>query len=137
MATKKQSTSATRSSPSRAATRTPKTAANKRTTAKKAARSAAKSPARPSPPALMAGQLVTKGVDLAVDGIGTARHVLDRRGGLPAYVGTGALAVVGVLEWPVAVGVGAGYAALRRWGPSLPEPLRSLTGSREAESDQI
>ena len=60
-----------------------------------------------------------------------ARDVLDRRGGLPAYVGAGALAVFGAIEWPVAVGAGVGYAALRRWGRSLPEPLRSLTGSRK------
>lgn len=59
-----------------------------------------------------------------------ARQVLDRAGGLPAYVGAGVLAVAGIIEWPVAVGVGAGYAALRRWGARLPEPLRGLTGSR-------
>jgi hypothetical protein len=37
--------------------------------------------------------------------------------GLPAYVGVGALAVAGVVEWPVAAAAGAGVAALRRWGP--------------------
>jgi len=62
--------------------------------------------------------------------VGQARRVLDRKGGLPVYLGAGALAVVGALEWPVAAGVGLGYAGLRRWGPRLPEPVRSLTGSR-------
>lgn len=62
--------------------------------------------------------------------VGQARRVLDKKGGLPVYLGAGALAVVGALEWPVAAGVGLGYAGLRRWGPRLPEPLRSLTGSR-------
>lgn len=62
--------------------------------------------------------------------VGQARRVLDRKGGLPVYLGAGALAVIGALEWPVAAGVGLGYAGLRRWGSRLPEPLRSLTGSR-------
>jgi hypothetical protein len=62
--------------------------------------------------------------------VSSARRVLDRRGGLPVYAGAGALAVFGAIEWPVAIGVGAGYAAIRRWGSRLPEPLRSLTGSR-------
>jgi hypothetical protein len=55
--------------------------------------------------------------------------VADSRGGLPVYLGAGGMAVLGVLEWPLAVGVGAGYAVLRRWGSRLPEPLRSMTGS--------
>jgi hypothetical protein len=106
------------------------TGAGRTTTARKTT-SAPKAAARtPSPPARQAGELVTGAVDLAVSGIGTARRVLDSRGGLPAYAGAGALAVVGAIEWPVAMGVGAGYAALRRWGGRLPEPLRSLTGSR-------
>jgi hypothetical protein len=58
-----------------------------------------------------------------------ARRVADKRGGLPVYVGAGALATVGAVSWPIAVGTGAGYAALRKWGQQLPEPLRSLTGS--------
>lgn len=34
---------------------------------------------------------------------------------LPVYLAAGALAAVGVLEWPVALAGGLGYAALRRW----------------------
>jgi hypothetical protein len=48
--------------------------------------------------------------------LAVARRVLPRQE-LPVYLGVGALAVVGVIEWPVAVGAGLGYAALRRWGP--------------------
>jgi hypothetical protein len=50
----------------------------------------------------------------------TAQRVLPAKGGLPLYLGLGALGVVGVLEWPVAVGIGVGYAVLRRGGPSKP-----------------
>ena len=48
--------------------------------------------------------------------LAVARRVLPRQE-LPVYLGVGALAVVGAIEWPVAVGAGLGYAALRRWGP--------------------
>lgn len=48
--------------------------------------------------------------------IATARRVLPARGGLPLYLGLGALGVAGVLEWPVALGVGVGYAVLRLGG---------------------
>lgn len=58
-----------------------------------------------------------------------ARKVLDAKGGLPAYIGAGALAVTGVVQWPAAVVGSAGYAALRKWGRQLPEPIRTLTGS--------
>ncbi len=36
---------------------------------------------------------------------------------LPLTLGAGALAVAGVVEWPVAVGAALGYAALKRWTP--------------------
>ncbi|MYZ38079.1 MULTISPECIES: hypothetical protein [unclassified Streptomyces] len=50
-----------------------------------------------------------------------AREVLPAKGGLPLYVGLGAMGAVGVLEWPVAVGIGIGYAVLRgRNGPLSP-----------------
>ncbi|MDI2124987.1 hypothetical protein [Yinghuangia seranimata] len=48
--------------------------------------------------------------------IAVAQRVLPAKGGLPLYLGLGALGVVGVLEWPVAVGIGVGYAVLRRGG---------------------
>lgn len=46
--------------------------------------------------------------------IRTAQRVLPAKGGLPLYIGLGAMGLAGVLEWPVAVGVGIGYAVLRR-----------------------
>lgn len=46
----------------------------------------------------------------------TAQRVLPAKGGLPLYLGLGALGVAGILEWPVAVGIGVGYAVLRRGG---------------------
>ncbi len=36
-------------------------------------------------------------------------------GPIPVALGTGALAVAGVIEWPIAAAVGLGYLALRRW----------------------
>lgn len=47
--------------------------------------------------------------------IAVARHVLPAKGGIPLYAGLGALAAVGVIEWPVAAAAGAGYALARRW----------------------
>lgn len=36
---------------------------------------------------------------------------------VPVYLGAAALAMVGILEWPVALGAGIAWEALRRWGP--------------------
>lgn len=49
--------------------------------------------------------------------VAVARRVLPERE-LPVYLGVGALAVVGIVDWPVAVAAGLGYAALKRWGPA-------------------
>ncbi|MEU8828776.1 hypothetical protein [Streptomyces sp. NPDC048636] len=56
-----------------------------------------------------------------------ARRVLPAKGGLPLYAGLGALGAVEVLEWPVAVGIGVGYAVLRRGGAMAPP-----SGTRKA-----
>lgn len=48
-----------------------------------------------------------------------ARKVLPDRE-LPVYLGVGALAALGLIEWPIAAAAGLGYAALRRWGPRVP-----------------
>ena len=139
MTTKNQSAQSAARTSARTGTAAKKTTTKKASATKPAAKASQPKSATsthtraPSPPARQVGDLVAGATDYAIGGIGTARRVLDSRGGLPAYVGTGALAVAGVLEWPVAVGVGAGYAALRRWGGRLPEPLRSLTGSNRAE----
>jgi hypothetical protein len=49
-------------------------------------------------------------------------RVLPAGKGLPLYLGVGVLAAVEVIEWPVAVGIGIGYAAIRRWGPQGSNP---------------
>jgi hypothetical protein len=37
---------------------------------------------------------------------------------VPVVLGAGALALIGLIEWPVAAAIGLGYAALRRWHPA-------------------
>jgi len=49
--------------------------------------------------------------------VSVARRVAPVAHGLPVYLGLGGLAVVGLVEWPIAAAAGAGFAALRRWGP--------------------
>ncbi|HEX5496127.1 MAG TPA: hypothetical protein VFX70_16285 [Mycobacteriales bacterium] len=61
--------------------------------------------------------------------IDVARRVLPDRE-LPIYLTVGALAVVGVIDWPVAAAAGLGYAALRRWGGKRPRP-NAATGPRQ------
>lgn len=51
-----------------------------------------------------------------------AQRILPSAGGLPLYMGLGALGIAGVLEWPVAAGIGIGYAVLRQGGPLNPHP---------------
>ncbi|CAM5719915.1 MULTISPECIES: hypothetical protein [Streptomyces] len=51
-----------------------------------------------------------------------AQRILPAKGGLPLYAGLGALALAGALEWPVAAGIGIGYAVLRRGGAFPPPP---------------
>ncbi|MGP3925604.1 MULTISPECIES: hypothetical protein [unclassified Streptomyces] len=52
--------------------------------------------------------------------VAVAREVLPAKGGLPLYAGLGVLGAADVLDWPVAVGIGVGYAVLRRAGPLAP-----------------
>jgi hypothetical protein len=56
-------------------------------------------------------------VDIVMAPFAIVGRVLPAKKGLPLYAGLGALAVAEVLEWPVAAGIGIGYAAIRRWGP--------------------
>ncbi|MCL2555153.1 MAG: hypothetical protein FWE75_23795 [Actinomycetia bacterium] len=73
---------------------------------------------------------ITIPVDSAANAVGkvvtlpvtAAQRILPAAGGLPLYVGLGALGIVGVLEWPVAAGIGVGYAVLRQGGPLNPHP---------------
>lgn len=41
---------------------------------------------------------------------------------VPVALGAGALAVVGVIEWPAALAATLGYLALRRWRRPAPKP---------------
>lgn len=62
------------------------------------------------------GEAATRVVSAATVPVAIARRLLPAEGGLPLYAGLGVLAVVGALEWPVAAGVGIGYAVLRSNG---------------------
>jgi len=53
--------------------------------------------------------------------IAVARQVLPAKGGMPLYAGLGALAVVGIIDWPVAAAAGAGYALARYWTRQEPQ----------------
>ncbi|MFF4605842.1 hypothetical protein ACFY12_24260 [Streptomyces sp. NPDC001339] len=66
------------------------------------------------------GDAATKAVAAAAVPVEVARRALPAKGGLPLYLGLGALGVVGALDWPVAVGIGIGYAILRHDGPLTP-----------------
>jgi hypothetical protein len=46
--------------------------------------------------------------------LSSARRLLPD-GPVPALLGGSALALAGVIEWPVVAGIGVGYVALRRW----------------------
>ncbi|MDQ1006193.1 hypothetical protein QFZ82_000678 [Streptomyces sp. V4I23] len=56
--------------------------------------------------------------------VAVARQVLPAKRGLPLYVGLGVLGAADVIEWPVAIGIGLGYAVLRRGGSVLAGPPR-------------
>ncbi|MGI5341412.1 hypothetical protein ACQEVS_30415 [Streptomyces sp. CA-181903] len=60
--------------------------------------------------------------------ITAAQRILPAKGGLPLYLGVGALGVAGVLDWPVAAGIGIGYAVLRKGGDLKPPPRRAVNG---------
>ncbi|MFJ7904252.1 hypothetical protein ACIQ6V_27840 [Streptomyces sp. NPDC096198] len=72
------------------------------------------------------GGTADRAADAVAAPLAAARRALTARHGLPLYAGLGALAVVGVLEWPLAVGLGVGYAVLRTKG----EPDRTTTPPR-------
>jgi hypothetical protein len=47
--------------------------------------------------------------------VAAACRVLAIKGGLPLYAGLGGLALVGVIDWPVALAAGTGYGLARLW----------------------
>lgn len=54
--------------------------------------------------------------------VAAARQILPAKKGLPLYAGLAVLGAADVLEWPVAIGIGIGYAVLRRDGGVLDKP---------------
>lgn len=67
-------------------------------------------------------RVASEAVNTALLPVAVARDVLPAKGGLPLYIGLGALGAAEVIEWPVAIGIGVGYAVLRRSGPLAPPP---------------
>jgi hypothetical protein len=53
-------------------------------------------------------------VDGALDSLDALQRHLPRRD-LPVYLGAAACVVAGVVEWPVAVGIGTLYIAFTWW----------------------
>jgi hypothetical protein len=76
-------------------------------------------------------RVATGALNAALVPVALARQVLPAKRGLPLYLGLGALGAADVLEWPVAIGIGVGYAVLRRsegvlaGPPKQPEPTAS------------
>jgi hypothetical protein len=69
-------------------------------------------------------------VDIAMAPFAIAGRVLPAKKGLPLYAGLGLLAVTEIIGWPVAAGIGIGYAAIRRWGPQGELATRAQRGVR-------
>ncbi|MGP4002135.1 hypothetical protein [Streptomyces sp. 8N706] len=68
-------------------------------------------------------RVASRAANAAMLPVAAARQVLPAKGGLPVYVGLGVLGIADVIEWPVAVGIGVGYAVLRRQGVLPSEPV--------------
>lgn len=95
----------------------------------------------PGPAAASADQqLVNAAVGAVTLPVTVVKKVATAQNGLPAYLAVGGLAVVGVLEWPVAAVAGLGLAALRRWGPLRPDtpaaaaPAKTPAATRAASA---
>jgi hypothetical protein len=76
-------------------------------------------------------------VDIATAPFAIAGRVLPAKKGLPLYVGLGVLAAAEIIEWPVAAGIGVGYAAIRRWGPQGEQASSRRGGPRTAERPHL
>ncbi|MFI1335069.1 hypothetical protein ACH4U7_34175 [Streptomyces sp. NPDC020845] len=71
-------------------------------------------------------------MDAALLPVAMARRWLPAKGGLPLYVGLGLLGAADAIEWPVAVGIGVGYAVLRRGGIMAPPSTGRRTVAQAA-----
>jgi hypothetical protein len=56
-------------------------------------------------------------VDALTAPLAVAQRVLPDNP-VPVALGAGALALAGLIDWPVAAAIGLGYVALRRWHPA-------------------
>jgi CBS domain-containing protein len=75
------------------------------------------------------GQVASGALNAAMLPVAVARQVLPAKKGLPLYLGLGALGAAEVLEWPVAIGIGVGYAVLRRGDGVLAAPPDTTPGA--------
>ncbi len=80
------------------------------------------------------GRIASGVMDAAMAPIAVARRVLPTKKGLPLYLGLGVLGAAEVLEWPVAIGIGVGYAVLRRDDGVLGAPEGTATTEEAEES---
>ncbi|GAB2997774.1 hypothetical protein GCM10023080_074650 [Streptomyces pseudoechinosporeus] len=78
---------------------------------------------------LPVGRATSAAANVAAMPVKAAQRVLPAKGGLPLYLGLGTLGVAGILEWPVAAGIGVGYTVLRRGGALAPASATPSTGS--------
>ncbi|MFF8846314.1 hypothetical protein ACF08N_26965 [Streptomyces sp. NPDC015127] len=82
----------------------------------------------PSLPSL--DRVASGALNAALLPVAVARQVLPAKRGLPLYVGLGVLGAADVIEWPVAIGIGVGYAVLRRGEGVLAGPPRPQDQAR-------
>ncbi|GGT32180.1 hypothetical protein GCM10010271_40280 [Streptomyces kurssanovii] len=88
------------------------------------------------------GRVASGALNAAMLPVAVARQVLPAKKGLPLYLGLGVLGAADVLEWPVALGIGVGYAVLRRGdgvlaapaGTAGAQPVTESTGNDEEKS---
>ncbi|MFP3116869.1 MULTISPECIES: hypothetical protein [Streptomyces] len=73
------------------------------------------------------GKAAEKVAQLVSAPVGATRKAVPAKGGLPMCAGPGALGIAGVLQWPVAAGIGIGYAVLRRTGMLDDPPEQAKT----------
>jgi hypothetical protein len=61
------------------------------------------------------GELLDRGLRRGTELVDEVRRRLPAP--VPVYLGIGALALTGLVSWPVAVAAGCGFAAFRHWEP--------------------
>lgn len=72
-------------------------------------------------------RLATGAMNAVLLPVALARRILPAKHGLPLYAGLGLLGATDVIEWPVAVGIGIGYAVLRGSGVLAPPATPAKT----------